>query len=66
SVRHPMELTLNDIERTLLDLIGSEAVSPDELVTRSHLAAPQVLSALSVLDMRRLVRRLPGNIYARR
>ena len=66
SVRHPMELTLNDLERKLLDLMGSDAVSADELVARSQLAAPQVLSTLSVLEMRRLVRRLPGNIYARR
>jgi DNA processing protein len=66
TVRHPLELTLNDLERKLLDLLGSEAISADELVGRSRLAAPQVLSALSVLEMRRLVRRLPGNIYARR
>ncbi len=66
SVRHPLELTLNELERKLLDLLGSEAISADELVGRSRLAAPQVLSALSVLEMRRLVRRLPGNIYARR
>jgi DNA processing protein len=66
AVRHPLELTLNDLERKLLDLIGSEAVSPDELVARAGLVAPQVLSALSVLEMRRLVRRLPGNLYARR
>ena len=66
SVRHPLELTLNDLERKLLELIGSDAVSPDEIVSRSQLAAPQVLSALSVLEMRRLVRRLPGNLYARR
>jgi len=66
SVRHPLELMLNELERKLLDLIGSESVSPDELVARSQLVAPQVLSALSVLEMRRLVRRLPGNMYARR
>ena len=66
SVRHPLELTLNDLERKLLDLLGSDAISADELVSRSRLAAPQVLSALSVLEMRRLVRRLPGNMYARR
>jgi DNA processing protein len=66
TVRHPLELTLNDQERALLDAIGSEAVSADELVSRSSLPAPQVLSTLSVLEMRRLVRRMPGNVYARR
>jgi DNA processing protein len=66
AVRHPLELTLNEQERALLDAIGSESVSADELVARSTLPAPQVLSTLSVLEMRRLVRRLPGNVYARR
>lgn len=66
TVRHPLELTLNDRERFLLNLMGSDAISADELVSSSQLTAPQVLSALSVLEMRRLVRRLPGNIYARR
>ncbi len=66
AVRHPLELTLNEIERKLLDMIGSEAISADELVARCQLPAPQVLSTLSVLEMRRLVRRMPGNVYARR
>src|SRR5262249_40742661 len=66
SVRHPLELTLNELERGLLDLIGSDAVSADELVARSRLSASQVLATLSALDVRRLVRRLPGNVYARR
>jgi DNA processing protein len=66
SIRHPLELVLNEIERKLLDVIGSDAVSADELVARCQMAAPQVLSTLSVLEMRRLVRRMPGNVYARR
>jgi DNA processing protein len=66
TVRHPLELALNDRERTLLNLIGDDAVSADELVVRSRLGTPQVVSALSVLEMRRLIQRLPGNIYARR
>jgi DNA processing protein len=66
TVRHPLELTLNNLERNLLNLLGSEAVAADELVIRSQLGTPQVLAALSVLEMRRLVRRLPGNLYARR
>jgi DNA processing protein len=66
AVRHPLELTLNDSERQLLDLFGPEPVQADELVARSKLPAPQVLSTLSVLEMRRLVQRLAGNRYVRR
>jgi DNA processing protein len=66
TIRHPLELTLNERERNLLNLIGHDAVSADELVLRSSCETPQVLAALSALEMRRLVRRLPGNIYARR
>lgn len=66
SVRHPLELTLNDQERGILDQLGDSPISSDELVTRCKLPAPQVLSTLSVLEIRRLVRRLPGNAYVRR
>ena len=40
-------------------------VSIDEIVESSGLAASQVLATLGVLEMRRLVRRLPGNRVAR-
>ena len=66
SLRHPLELTLNDLERKLLGTVGGETITVDEIVERSQLPAAQVISALSVLEMRRLVRRLPGNQYARR
>jgi DNA processing protein len=66
TLRHPLELTLNEVERGLLNLIGGDAIAADELVARSQLTAPQILATLSVLEMRRLIRRLPGNVYARR
>jgi len=40
-------------------------VSIDDIVESSGLAASQVLATLGVLEMRRLVRRLPGNRVAR-
>lgn len=66
TVRHPLELTLNDTERRLLEIMGHESVSADDLVARSELSASQTLATLSVLEMRRLVRRLPGNLYVRK
>jgi DNA processing protein len=49
------------VERSVLDCVGRGSVTVDEIVETSDLAASQVLSTLSVLEMRRLVRRLPGN-----
>jgi predicted Rossmann fold nucleotide-binding protein DprA/Smf involved in DNA uptake len=43
----------------------SNPVSIDEIVNSSGLAASQVLATIGVLEMRRLIRRLPGNQSAR-
>jgi DNA processing protein len=64
-VHHPAELALNEIERQVLAAIGGSTTSIDEVVGSSNLPTPQVLSALSVLEMRRLVRRVSGNLVAR-
>jgi DNA processing protein len=64
-IRHPAELQLNDAERQVLDAIDSEATSIDTVVATSGLPVPSVLSTVSVLEMRRLVRRLSGNFVAR-
>jgi DNA processing protein len=64
-VRHPAELTLNDIEKQVLGAIDTEATTIDSVVTNTGLPIPRVLSTLSVLEMRRLVRRLSGTTVAR-
>ncbi|HEX3656413.1 MAG TPA: DNA-processing protein DprA [Pirellulales bacterium] len=64
-VHHPAELSLNDLERQVLAAIGSSTASIDQVVSASGLPTPQVLSTLSVLEMRRLVRRLSGNLVTR-
>ena len=60
-VSRAAELQLGTVERSVLDCVGSGSVTVDEIVETSDLAASQVLSTLSVLEMRRLVRRIPGN-----
>lgn len=65
ALRHPAELSLNDVERSVLDAIGADPTSIDHVVNASGLSVPQVLSTLSVLEMRRLVRRVSGNSVAR-
>jgi len=65
TVRHPAELTLSDHERALLNLLSDQAVGVDELIGRTGLTASQVMATLSVLELRRLIRRVPGNQFIR-
>jgi DNA processing protein len=64
-IHHPAELLLNEVEQQVLDAIQSEATSIDQIVTQTGLPVPQVLSTLSVLEMRRLIRRLSGTNVVR-
>ncbi|NCA11503.1 DNA-protecting protein DprA [bacterium] len=61
AVKHPAELQLDDIERRVLDAVGDRGATVDEIVAGAGLSASQALSAISVLEMRRLVRRVPGS-----
>jgi DNA processing protein len=65
AVHHPAELLLNEIERQVLDVIGAEPTTVDHVVAASGLPTPQVLATLSVLEMRRVVRRASGNSILR-
>jgi DNA processing protein len=66
-VHAPAELRLDDVERRVLAAFDSEAdaatraASIDDVVAASGLATSQVLATLGVLQMRRILRRLPGN-----
>ena len=68
-VKSPAELQIGDIERTVLDAVdahmkragGRATVEVDGLVAATGLAASQVLSTIGVLEMRRILRRLPGS-----
>ncbi len=61
----PAELTLNDIEQQVLAAIDGSATSIDEVAKSSRLPIHRVLSTISVLEMRRLVRRVSGTQVAR-
>jgi DNA processing protein len=65
TVHHPAELLLNEVEQQVLDAVRGEATSVDEIVGASGLPVPQVLSTLSVLEMRHLIRRLSGATVVR-
>jgi DNA processing protein len=64
-VHHPAELQLNEQERRVLDVIGNEPISIDDVASASGLPVHRVLSTISVLEMRRLTRRLSGNLVTR-
>jgi DNA processing protein len=64
-VRHPAELALSDHERSLLGQLDDLPTPIDALIARTGLTAAQVMATLSVLEMRRLVRRVPGNQFLR-
>ena len=64
-VRHPAELQLNDQERQVLDAIDVQPTDIDAIVAQSQLAVSRVLSTISVLEIRRLIRRVSGTAVVR-
>ena len=60
-VRHPAELALNEPEQAVLAATGDDPTSIDDIVATSGLSVPNVLSTVSVLEMKRLLRRVSGN-----
>ena len=59
------ELMLNDVERKVLETIDTEPTAVDQLVSETGLPVPRVLATLSVLETRRLIRRLSGTTVVR-
>ncbi len=64
-VHAPRELLLNDQEREVLNLVREDAQHLDEIVRHSSLDPARVIATLTVLEMKRLVRRLPGSLLVR-
>lgn len=64
-VRAPRELVLSDQQKAILNLLHDEPVHIDRVIDQSGLEPSRVLSTLTVLEMKRLVKRLPGNYLSR-
>jgi DNA processing protein len=64
-VHHPAELSLNEREQAVLQAIDAEPTSIDQLVARTKLPVQHILSTISILEMRRLVRRVSGHLLVR-
>jgi DNA processing protein len=65
TVHSPRELTLSDQERAILNLVTVEPRLIDEVVRESALESSRVLATLTVLEMKRMLRRLPGGQVVR-
>ena len=59
------ELSLNEIERHVLNLITADPIHQDQIIAGTSLEPPRVLSTLTVLEMKRLIRRQPGGFFIR-
>lgn len=64
-LRSAGELVLNEIERTVLDAISPSGRLIDQVIQSSGLPAQRVIAAISVLEMKRLVRRASGQQVVR-
>ncbi len=65
-VHSPRELSLNGREREILNLVQAEETPIEQVLASTDLTPAVVLSTLTILEMKKLVRRLPGNHIARR
>ncbi|MEZ6065797.1 MAG: DNA-processing protein DprA [Planctomycetaceae bacterium] len=61
----PRELVLNEQERAVLGAIETQPQPVDLILSRVELETSRVLATLTALEMRRLVKRLPGGLIMR-
>ncbi len=65
-IQHPAELQLNEIERAVFDQVAVEATNIDTIMAQAGLPPGQVLATISVLEMKKLIRRVSGQLVQRR
>jgi DNA processing protein len=56
---------LNETERRLWDLLSGQPAHVDDLTRQMEMSIAELSRMLMMLEMRRVVRRLPGNRYER-
>jgi DNA processing protein len=64
-LRHPRELQLNAQETQVLQSIETQPTSIDQIILETQIPTARVLSTLSVLEMKRLIRRVSGQFVCR-
>ena len=61
----PIESLKNENERRIASLLSLEPMTVDDIIDGSGLPAPLVSGVLTILEMKGIVRRVPGNAYVR-
>ena len=60
-----LAMTLSEAEQTVYDLIDNEEVAIDDLIRHSGMPSSSVSVALLGLEMKRLIRQLPGKLFVK-
>lgn len=58
--------SLSDVERRVFELIGPEPLLQDVILRNAALPPGDVIAAFTILELRGLIRRLPGQLLVRR
>ncbi len=66
AVHDPREMSLNPQEKEILNHISSSPIHVEDVLRATQLELSRVLSTITVLEMKRFIRRLPGNMLIRR
>lgn len=64
-IHTPRELSLSEFEQDVLNLVSLEPQHLNEIVQSSSLDSSRILSTLTILEMRKVVKRLPGGFLVR-
>jgi DNA processing protein len=65
TVRHPAELKLSEQERNVLNCIETAPTEFDVIVEKTQLPPARILATISVLEIRRLIRRISSTSFVR-
>jgi DNA processing protein len=58
-------MTLSENEQRVYDTLSSDEVSIDDVIRSSGLASSTVSVALLSLEMKRIIKQLPGKLFVR-
>ena len=64
-VRHPNEVSLNELEQGILQYMDTKETSLEAMVAASGLEPQQVLAVLAVLEQKRIIRQLSPTSFVR-
>jgi DNA processing protein len=57
--------SLDDMQRKIWEFLGSQRQNVDDIARTMNLSVPELTRTLMVLEMKKVIKRLPGNQYER-